>query len=348
MTTHTITDQLQSTFPTVFGRNLIGELPNFVRPPFIVATMADLWPLFESHFAGADCQPVFVPSMEVEDLDKLAAQHQAANAVVGLGGGQAIDAAKWIAWKNNIPLVTVPTSLATNAAFGQRAGVRENRKVYYRGWAVPQAVYIDYDVLQAAPRQITVSGICDVLCFHTGVLDWQYAHAQGKCEEKWPYDEALANISKAHVEAVLADMDNIKQMNEQGLQTLIKGLQWGTSYHNSGWNPRHIEGVDHFLFYSLEDMTGIKFIHGQPVCLGIVAGCLMHESRTQEMLSAIATAGVDIRPQAMGVTWEQVDTALTGLQDFVRDRGLWYGIAHDYKVTPDFVAQLKDLVAGAY
>ena len=43
-------------FPTVFGRELIGELPNFVHRPYLVVTMADLWPrfehLFDSHLAG--------------------------------------------------------------------------------------------------------------------------------------------------------------------------------------------------------------------------------------------------------------------------------------------------------
>ena len=43
-------------FPTVFGRELIGELPNFVHRPYLVVTMADLWArfehLFDSHLAG--------------------------------------------------------------------------------------------------------------------------------------------------------------------------------------------------------------------------------------------------------------------------------------------------------
>ena len=37
-------------FTTIFGRNLIGELPNFVHQPYLVVTMADLWDLFAHHF----------------------------------------------------------------------------------------------------------------------------------------------------------------------------------------------------------------------------------------------------------------------------------------------------------
>lgn len=339
--------QLHATFPTVFGRNLIGELPNIANPPFAVATMAELWPMFEEKFAGADCRPLMIDSVKVEDLEKLAAETDV-RAVIGLGGGMALDAAKYIAWRRGLPLFHVPTALTNNAAFGQRSGVRVGTKVLYRGFAVPQAVYIDYDVIQGAPRKFNLSGICDVLCFHTGVLDWRYAHAQGKCEPKWAYDEELAAMSLAHVDRLLAGMDDVRDMNERGIRTLVGGLQWGTCYHNAGWNPRHIEGVEHFLFYKLEAMTGIKFLHGEPVCLGIVAGSLLHESRAEEMLAAIAGAGLDIRPAAMGLDWSQVGEALAGLPEFVREQGLWYGIAHDAKADKAFVDRLQGLVEGAY
>ena len=37
-------------FTTVFGRNLIGELPNFVHRPYLVVTMDDLWDIFAHNF----------------------------------------------------------------------------------------------------------------------------------------------------------------------------------------------------------------------------------------------------------------------------------------------------------
>ena len=39
-------------FTTVFGRELVGELPNFVHRPYLVVTMADLWPRFEAQLSG--------------------------------------------------------------------------------------------------------------------------------------------------------------------------------------------------------------------------------------------------------------------------------------------------------
>lgn len=46
------------------------------------------------------------------------------------------------------------------------------------------------------------------------------------------------------------DIDDIYEMNEKGIVMLTEGLRWGgAAFHQNGWNPRLIEGTDHFLFY---------------------------------------------------------------------------------------------------
>ena len=335
-------------FPTVFGRGLFGEFKNFVNPPFLVVTMADLWPLFGHEFEGADLRLYLTDSIEAADLERDLLSLGEVRAVVGLGGGQALDVAKYFAWRRNLPLFQAPTALSVNAVYGHRSGIRENGRVVYRGWAVPQCVFIDYDVLRAAPRALNWSGIGDILCFHTGVLDWRYAHDVGKAEAKWPWDPHLAEQSLSKVRAVVENADGIRDMTDRGIMALVDGLQWGTSFHGSGWCPRHIEGTDHFLFYTLEKMTGRKFLHGQPVGLGVVVGSMLHENKSEEMLDLIAGIGLDIRPQAMGLSWDQMAEGLTGMRAYVSSQPLWHSLAHDAAITPAFVADLKHRLDRAY
>ena len=73
-------------FPTVFGRELIQELPNFVHRPYIVVTMADLWPGLEHHFDGHLAAVHEVTTIEVAALDEQIAGLPEFAAVVGLGG----------------------------------------------------------------------------------------------------------------------------------------------------------------------------------------------------------------------------------------------------------------------
>jgi hypothetical protein len=83
-------------FKTAFGRDLLAEIPNFVAGPYLVVTMEDLWPRFKGWFA--DGTPAwFVRSMERADLEAALATVGGYASVIGLGGGQAIDAAKYFA-----------------------------------------------------------------------------------------------------------------------------------------------------------------------------------------------------------------------------------------------------------
>ena len=138
-------------FTTVFGRELVSELPAFVHRPWLVVTMADLWPRFErqlsAHLAGVH----LVTTLELEELERAADALPACAAIVGLGGGQALDVAKFFAWRKGLPLFQVPTATTVNAPFGHRSGVRDRGRVRYLGWAIPEAVYIDFDVIGSAP-----------------------------------------------------------------------------------------------------------------------------------------------------------------------------------------------------
>jgi len=335
-------------FPTVFGRNLLAEVPNFVRPTILVVTMEDLWPLFRDALP-ADVLPFFVRSMERSVLEGDLSTLSDISSIVGLGGGQAIDAAKYFAWRLNLPLFQLPTSLSVDAVFGHRAGVRENSIVNYVGWEVPQTVYIDLEIIEAAPRALNLGGVGDVFCFFTGVMDWRFADARGKCETKWPYDDSLAQISLAKAEAALAELDAITALSPRGIDLMVDALKWGgASYHGAGWNPRHIEGVEHFFFYALEAGTGKKCLHGQAVCLGLILGALMHDQRAEELLTAVTKLGVDIRPAAMDVNWEDVFDAMRNLREFVQREGLPYGIAHEFVVTDAFLMRARTRIEEAF
>jgi len=335
-------------FSTVLGRNLVAEAPNFVRPKMLVVTMDDLWPLFR-HLLPDDVQVYLVQSMERTRLEADVGELANISSIVGLGGGQAIDAAKYFAWRLNLPLFQFPTSLSVDAVFGHRSGVRENGIVKYVGWAVPQTVYIDLDIIASGPPALNIGGIGDVFCFITGVMDWRYAEEKGKCEVRWPYDDSLAQISLSKAETALGELEEIKALTPRGIELIVDALKWGgASYHGAGWNPRHIEGVEHYIFYALEAGTGKKFLHGQAVCLGLILGAMMHAKRVDELLGAVAWLNVDIRPAAMGITWNDVSAAMHGLSEFVREQNLPYGIAHDFEVTSAFIVDARNRIEEAF
>ena len=336
-------------FTTVFGRGLVEELPAFAHRPYLVVTMADLWPTFRDTFDDGLAGVHLVDTLDIDALGRAADRLPECASVIGLGGGQALDVAKFFAWRRRLPLFQVPTAMTVNAPFGHRAGLRTGDRVRYLGWAVPEAVYVDLDVIQQAPPALNRTGVSDVLCYHTAHFDWRLARDLGREEPRWPYDERLVAAAKERLDAVLENLDEIRNVTEDGIRVLMTAHRWGgATFHDSGWNPRHIEGVDHFFFYNLERITGRHFIHGQPVGLGIYLGSTMQDNDPAGMLAALHRAGVDIRPEAMGVTWDDVAEAVRTLADYVRAAGLWFTVVDARPPGDDLVDRVREGVESRY
>ena len=172
-------------FDVVFGRNLMAEAVNFAHSPFLVVTMEDLWPRLRDSFPPG-CEAYFVRSLERKDLEAALPRVRRYESIIGAGGGQAIDCAKYFSWRTRLPLFQYPTSLSVDAVFGHRAGVRDGGRVRYVGFAVPESVYIDYGVIERAPAMINRAGIGDVLCFY------HRSHGLALCRPAGPLRGALA------------------------------------------------------------------------------------------------------------------------------------------------------------
>jgi len=327
-------------FQTITGYNLLEEINNITTNKTCIVTMEDLWDIFKLKFKNIS-NIYFISSLEETNLEKEINKFKDYDTIIGLGGGQAIDIAKYFSWKCNLKLFQFPTSLSVDAVFGHRSGIRRNNIVNYIGWSKPECVFIDYEVIMDAPLIFNHSGIGDVLCFYTGVLDWQYAKEINKCETKWTYNSELAMKSLSYVDNLLKQSHHIKSLDQKGIDTIIQAHQWGgNSYFSSGWNPRHIEGIEHFFFYNLELITKKKYIHGQPVCLGFILGCLLHNKYEDRFSNFFKDLQFDVRPKSMNISWDEVDTCLKSLSDFVIKNNLWYGIANDFSYSKNILDKL--------
>lgn len=80
-----------------FEQNLLHELEPTVKAQCLVITMDDLMPQFGHYFASRALETHCVLSIERQDLEDLVAANSDVMCIVALGGGQAIDAAKYCA-----------------------------------------------------------------------------------------------------------------------------------------------------------------------------------------------------------------------------------------------------------
>lgn len=332
-------------FQTISGRGLLEAVPIIVPRPYAVVTMADLWPKFKPAFGDGDYRLIEVKSLEGEWLDSVARDLDGTQAVVGLGGGQAMDAAKFLSWSRQLALFQIPTALTVNAAWGHRSARRESGIVRYVGWTRPEAVFVDYDIIRSAPPLLNRSGVGDVLCYHTALWDWDFAVSQGRCEAAWPYDENLASQSRAVVNKIKAAAEDIHDVSIAGIDALVSGLSYGgAAFAGSGWNPRHIEGAEHFIYYALELATGRPFLHGQIVGFGILIASAMQNNDPDGIRNVLDRVGIPYAPASMGTSWGEVGEAFRQLPDVIEAGNLWYTIASARQITPELFRALREWI----
>jgi glycerol dehydrogenase-like iron-containing ADH family enzyme len=335
-------------FDVAFGRELLTEIPKIVNAPFLIVSAKDLWPRFSSTFEGTDSVVHLVDSLEIDDLERTLAGLPKVEAVVGIGGGMAIDVAKYFAWRRNLPLFQVPTSMSVNAPFAHRAAVRDKGILKYVGFHIPEMVYVDYDIIQSAPAYINRSGVGDIVCYYTAHWDYEYARQRGRVETKWPYDEEWIGRADEVLQSVLSSPDDLREVNDQGVRTLMNALRWGgAAFNNTGWNPRPIEGSEHTFFYSLEHLTNRPYLHGQIVSLGVLLMSHLQGNDPEFIKGKLDAMGVAYQPEDMSITWDDVNSGLRHMQDYWTESGnLWYTVATDSEISDGYLKEVKAWIAG--
>ena len=89
-----------------------------------------------------------------------------ADLIIGVGGGKALDAAKLLAYQCHLPVVTIPTSAATCAAWTALSNVYSEEGAFLYDVSLencPDLLLLDYDLIATAPTYTLVAGIGDAI-----------------------------------------------------------------------------------------------------------------------------------------------------------------------------------------
>ena len=301
-------------FPTTVGRGLVedfsAELPRYaalfavepyqmihdrlVRPPEI---------LFE---AGA---------MEQSALEDVAMRiaSSGVEAVVGVGGGSAIDTAKFAAWRTGLPLWQLPSIASVDAVFTRPVGVRVGGRVRYLGSAVPERVLFDLDLVLAAPERLNRAGAGDILSCHTGLADWRHAAAHGG---PVALDTELVDVAKGWLASLDENAEAVARAGEDGIRYLIATLsEVGTTCDAVGYSYFE-EGSEHYFAYCLEYLTGLRIIHGELVALGILAMSIAQDNDPAGVERLLRRLGLRYRPEELGIDAATLHRVLVELPEF--------------------------------
>lgn len=189
-----------------------------------------------------------------EALRLLGAVPPSCRALIGVGGGKALDVAKFTASLAGLPYFAVPTSLSSDGFCSPQASLTLEGKRRSLPTGLPYAVVVDLAVCQRAPLMLWHSGIGDLSSKFTAVWDWKLAfHRRGV-----PVNDLAALMSDATVFQFMAN----PVLDGQGIRLLATALMLNGVAMEIAGSSRPASGSEHLISHAL-DITGARpRLHG--------------------------------------------------------------------------------------
>ena len=110
----------------------------------------------------------YAPDCAESSLTRLkdAVEQHRADVIIGVGGGKALDLSKLLAYQCRLPVITIPTSGATCAAWTALSNVYSEAGAFQYDVALhrcPDLLILDYSLIRTAPQRTLVAGIGDAI-----------------------------------------------------------------------------------------------------------------------------------------------------------------------------------------
>jgi glycerol-1-phosphate dehydrogenase [NAD(P)+] len=177
--------------------------------------------------------------------------------LIGLGGGKAMDVAKYVAFLARLPYIAVPTSLSNDGFCSPQSSLELKGKRHSFPSAMPYGVVVDTQVALNAPKILWLSGIGDIVSKITAVYDWKLAFKLKGTQ----VDDFAALLSDATVFQLMAKPDR----DLEGMRLLATALMLNGIAMEICGSSRPASGSEHLISHALDLISRRPRLHGLQV-----------------------------------------------------------------------------------
>jgi glycerol-1-phosphate dehydrogenase [NAD(P)+] len=258
--------------------------------------------------------------------------------VVGIGGGMAMDMAKYVAWKRGLPLVLAPSIISVDASVTNTIAIRRNGTVEYDGFVVAERIVVDLDLVARAPARLNRAGVGDLLSIQTGRFDWALGARTGRIA----FDETVDAAAAAVLERLYGLADEVADVTDRALDHIIRGYAEVNALLLAVGHSGPEEGSEHYFGYAVEAHTGRSFVHGELIGLGVVLMSGLQGNDPARAIAFLDRCRVQWRPEQIGLDRATLEAVLVDLPRFVREANLPHSILDEVDLETTAVNQLLD------
>jgi len=204
-------------------------------------------------------------------------------AILGLGGGKALDTAKYVAFLAKLPYFAVPTSLSNDGYCSPQASLMLAGKRRSLAAAMPFGVVVDTVVCAAAPTRLTLSGVGDVMAKVTAISDWKLAfHHTGEL-----IDDFAVLLADSAVHSFLSRC----ALDEEGIRLLANSLLLSGIAMEVCGSSRPASGSEHLISHALDEISSRPRLHGLQVGVAAYLVSLLQGQHSEKIAQAFEKTG---------------------------------------------------------
>ncbi|MDD4527831.1 MAG: iron-containing alcohol dehydrogenase family protein [Candidatus Margulisbacteria bacterium] len=196
-------------------------------------------------------------------------------AIFGVGGGKALDVAKYVSFLSRLPYIAAPTALSNDGFCSPQSSLEVDGKRRSLPATMPYGVIIDTEVCLQAPNYLWWSGIGDLSSKITAVYDWKLAyHKQGTF-----VDDFAALLSDATVFQLMSR----KEKDLESIQLLGTALMLNGIAMEICGSSRPASGSEHLLSHALDIVSKKPRLHGIQVGVAAYIMSILQQQGTEHI-----------------------------------------------------------------
>ncbi len=226
-------------------------------------------------------------SVKLEDITSLAFTLPVkTQAVIGIGGGKVIDAAKYMGFLRKLPFISIPTSASSDGFSSASASLLIEDRRNSVPAKMAYGIIADTEVIKSAPDRFLYSGIGDMVSKITSLYDWQY-------EEDHGYDEvndfAMMIAKKAVNSFVRTPFETIK--DNLFLKELLDSLAMSGIANEIAGSSAPTSGSEHLISHALDKLLPTPQLHGIQVGIATYLMSLVQDHRYKRIHTILTDTG---------------------------------------------------------